>query len=279
MMERIGKRICRAPAFIALCTLFVLAGAARAGTLTFPAPVRSIGEEAFCGDRLLDTVVLPEGVEEIGARAFADSSLTLIRLPASLTDVAGDAFSGCTDLTAEVYEGSPAHEACVRMGIPFRFIAPGAASADGDLPEDGKLCLVAMGYRLNPDGSMQEELIGRLRVMKRAAEKYPNAVIVCTGGPTAKGVFGVTEAGRMAEWLRENGVDPDRILVEDRAMTTGQNAVYTYEMLSLLRPQVTHILIITSDYHMDTSVRMFRAQAEKTGVGVTVSAGEAWPTR
>ena len=81
------------------------------------------------------------------------------------------------------------------------------------LPEDDTLCLVVLGFQLNPDGSMREELIERLNVALAASEKYPNALIVCTGGGTAAEDQTATEAGKMAEWLEEHGVDPSRFIV------------------------------------------------------------------
>lgn len=53
------------------------------------------------------------------------------------------------------------------------------------LPDTDELCLVTLGFQLNPDGSMKNELIERLKVAKACAEKYPNALLVCTGCPTA----------------------------------------------------------------------------------------------
>lgn len=147
-----------------------------------------------------------------------------------------------------------------------------------DLPDDDTLCLVAMGYQLNPDGTMREELIGRLMVLKRVSEKYPNALIVCTGGATASGNPSATEADRMANWLRRHGVDSGRILVETRSMTTGQNAVNTVLLLTTKYPRVTNIVIVTSDYHMAGSVQGFRSQVLRAGGAITVTAGPAWPT-
>ena len=63
------------------------------------------------------------------------------------------------------------------------------------LPDTDELCLVTLGFQLNPDGSMKNELIERLKVAKACAEKYPNALLVCTGGPTASGSPEATEAG------------------------------------------------------------------------------------
>ena len=62
--------------------------------LTLPSAVRVIEEEAFEGDTSIDKVVLPEGVTAINARAFADSTLSEINLPASLESIDDSAFDG-----------------------------------------------------------------------------------------------------------------------------------------------------------------------------------------
>ena len=79
------------------------------------------------------------------------------------------------------------------------------------LPDTDELCLVVLGFQLNPDGTMRDELVERLKVALSCARKYPSALVVCTGGGTASGDPSATEAGRMAGWLLENGVEPDRI--------------------------------------------------------------------
>ena len=129
------------------------------------------------------------------------------------------------------------------------------------LPEDDSLCLVVLGFQLNPDGSMRDELIQRLRVARACAEKYPNAFIVCTGGGTATEDATATEAGRMAAWLMENGISPERVIVEDQSLTTAQNAIYTWKILSERYPQVKQLAIISSDYHIATGTLLFEAEA------------------
>ena len=146
-----------------------------------------------------------------------------------------------------------------------------------DLPEDDTLCLAALGFQLNPDGTMRDELIERLRVLLAASEKYPNAVIVCTGGGTAANDPTATEAGRMAEWLREQGVDPNRIHVEDKSVTTAQNAIFTFDILKERCPQVTRIAIISSDYHIATGTLLFGAEAILRDSQITVAGNAAWP--
>ena len=129
------------------------------------------------------------------------------------------------------------------------------------LPDTDELCIVALGFQLKPNGAMRTELLERLAVVKASAEKYPSALIVCTGGGTAAENKGVTEAGRMAEWLIQNGVAPERVIVEDRSITTAQNAIYTYDILTERYPQVKELAIVSSDYHIATGTLLFEAEA------------------
>lgn len=133
------------------------------------------------------------------------------------------------------------------------------------LPDTDELCIIVLGYQLNQDGSMKKELTERLKVALKSAEKYPKAYIVCTGGGTASGAPKATEAGKMAEWLLEQGVDPARVLVEDRSITTAQNAVFTLDLLAEACPQVTQLAIVSSDYHISTGTLMFGAEATLRG--------------
>ena len=144
------------------------------------------------------------------------------------------------------------------------------------LPEDDSLCLVGLGFQLNPDGTMRDELVERLKVMLSASENYPNAIIVCTGGGTAADDPTATEAGRMAEWLEAQGVDPSRLIVEDHSLTTAQNAIYTFNILAEQHPQVKQIAIISSDYHIATGTLLFGAEAILRDSDIEVVSNAAW---
>ena len=61
-------------------------------TVRLPAALRELGEASFQGDTSLDSVVVPEGVSEIPAYAFAASSLKDIYLPESVETIADTAF-------------------------------------------------------------------------------------------------------------------------------------------------------------------------------------------
>ena len=129
------------------------------------------------------------------------------------------------------------------------------------LPDTDELCFVVLGFQLNPDGTMRDELIQRLTVALRCAEKYPKALIVCTGGGTAAEDETATEAGRMAAWLLENGVAHERVIAEDKSLTTAQNAIFTFDILEASYPRVKELVIVSSDYHIATGTLLFGAEA------------------
>lgn len=94
----------------------MFAQAARMQTLTIPQGVRSIGAQAFHGNVALAALKLPDGLERIGANAFGNSML-LLEIPASVTDIAEDAFS---EAVVEFYtpSGSAAHQYALAHQIP-----------------------------------------------------------------------------------------------------------------------------------------------------------------
>lgn len=128
------------------------------------------------------------------------------------------------------------------------------------LPEDDSMAFVILGYKLNSDGSMKDELIGRLQVGLASAERYPNSYVIVTGGGTASENSDSTEAGEMAKWLIANGLSEDRIIIEDKAGTTVGNAKYTYRMLKKSYPAIKDLVMVTSDYHIPRASLIFYTQ-------------------
>lgn len=124
------------------------------------------------------------------------------------------------------------------------------------LPGDDSLCIVVLGYGLNDDGSMKQELLDRLEVALRSAEKYPEAYILCTGGETSD-VPGISEAGQMAAWLLDRGVWENRLIVEDDSLSTTDNARNSCRLLWEDYPQVSSIAIVSSDYHIRWGSALF----------------------
>ena len=157
------------------------------------------------------------------------------------------------------------------MDIRLEQLPQGLDSGDG-------LCLIVLGYQLNPDGSMREELIGRLETALSAAESYPQCRILCTGGGTASRNPDMTEADAMARWLTEQGIPERRILVENSSLTTGQNAYYSLGILTEQYPETTQIALVTSDYHIPWATILFEAQLLLSDSPMELVSHAAFPT-
>lgn len=93
------KQAIRTLAALMLCVTMVTPSIAE--VMTFPGGIKIIGKEAFYGDESLDQAVLPNGVERIERKAFANSGLTEINLPRSLKYIAGNALDPGVRVTAE----------------------------------------------------------------------------------------------------------------------------------------------------------------------------------
>ena len=132
-----------------------------------------------------------------------------------------------------------------------------------NLPKDSSLAITVLGFELNDDGTMKDELFGRLDTALKCSEQYPNAYVICTGGGTAKNNKEVTEAGLMGDWLKEHGLSENRLIIEDRSMTTAQNAEFSYKIILDKYPSINSIAIVSSSYHIAWGSLLFEAEFMK----------------
>ena len=135
------------------------------------------------------------------------------------------------------------------------------AAIPDTLPQDGSLAIVVLGFELLADGGMTPELQGRCELALRCAEQYPQAPLVLCGGCTALIRKEVSEAGVMADWLVGKGIERERLILEDRSMTTADNAQYACRILAVRYPQVKSLLLVTSDYHVPLATLLFTEAA------------------
>ena len=130
------------------------------------------------------------------------------------------------------------------------------------LPAAGRHAFALLGFRLE-NGEMAEELIGRCDAAAAAARAFPGSVIVCSGGATGENnPEGHTEAGLMKAYLVEKcGIAPERVYIDENAMTTAENARNTLEILKELN--VASMTVITSSYHQKRGQMLYAAMAAK----------------
>ena len=118
--------------------------------------------------------------------------------------------------------------------------------------------IVVLGYELL-NGEMTDELRGRCDAAAAVARFCPNAILVCSGGPTGdNNPEGHTEAGLMRDYLvDQKGIDAARIKIDTRAMTTVDNALNTFEILR--SNGVKTMTIVTSGYHQRWGQAIYNA--------------------
>ncbi|PVE23840.1 YdcF family protein [Microvirga sp. KLBC 81] len=95
------------------------------------------------------------------------------------------------------------------------------------------------------------------------AHRYPQARILISGGGGTVFGDGAAEAPIIADYFKSIGIDPARIIVEDRSRTTSENAAYSRD---LVKPREgERWLLVTSAWHMPRAIGVF----EKVGFPVT----------
>jgi hypothetical protein len=120
MKNKFTLTLCLALLVCCLLSPQALAVTEKNADLLLPAALTVIEDEAFRGSGA-KKVYLPDGVTSIGALAFADcKSMTEIRVPASVSDIAPDAFDGHNrTLTIYAPDRSAAKAYANQHGISF----------------------------------------------------------------------------------------------------------------------------------------------------------------
>lgn len=106
--------------------------------------------------------------------------------------------------------------------------------------------------------------------------RNPEAVLIVSGGQGADEPH--PEAQAMAEYLRECGVDSERLWQEDKSRTTEENLTLSAELLSERGRSNPQCVVVTNNYHVFRAALLMR----KLGVrGHAVGAPTAryyWPS-
>lgn len=108
--------------------------------------------------------------------------------------------------------------------------------------------MVIFGCQVKPWGP-SVLLQDRLDTALAYLADHPDMTVVVTGG---KGDDEhVSEARAMYDYLTENGVDGDRVLMEDRSRNTWQNINYTLDLLHEEGYDTTDdVLLVSSGFHL-----------------------------
>ncbi|GAS86696.1 YdcF family protein [Mycolicibacterium brisbanense] len=137
--------------------------------------------------------------------------------------------------------------ACGGLTSSIASAAPPPAGKDFSKP-----AIVILGYGLKPDGSMRTILYHRVLTGLAIAQAFPQSPVIVTGGNPQNGR---TEASQMRNLLLTLGFPANRIIVEDKASSTVQNAQFSVPLAKAAG--TSGIILVTSSTHQGRADQNF----------------------
>ena len=131
--------------------------------------------------------------------------------------------------------------------------------------------IIVLGAGVNgtrPSLSLRDRLNGTYDYMIA----NPNCIAIVSGGQ-GEGED-ITEALCMYDWLVDKGIDPARIIMEDKATSTLENLRYSMEIIETMPIEDPVIGLVSSEYHLHRAKRL----AEYVGIDVIgIAARTSYP--
>ena len=138
-------------------------------------------------------------------------------------------------------------------------------------PEPQRPYLIVLGAAVYGDRPSLT-LVRRLEGARDYLLQYPESMVIVSGG-MGKGET-VTEAQAMHDWLVQNGISDDRILMEPRATSTRENLQYSFDVIRGRGDEPDGNVAIVSSAHLFRAKSMARLQGV-SAAGVAASSKAA----
>ncbi len=153
------------------------------------------------------------------------------------------------------------------LGILMGTAAKRADKVDAD-------ALIVLGAAVHGD-RVTWVLSNRLDTAADYLEAHPDAICVVSGGQGDG--ESVTEASAMQKYLVERkGIDPARILMEDKAENTRENFAFSKALIDEQLGENATIAFVTTDFHVFRAGRV----AKKAGISAEgIAAPDVWYIR
>ncbi len=90
-----------------------------------------------------------------------------------------------------------------------------------------------------------ESLLRRLKAAEKYLLRFKEAKVIVSGGRGPG--EDISEAEAMAQWLEKKGIEPERIIKEDRSVSTRENLKFSRKYL---RQKDGSVLIVTNGFHL-----------------------------
>ncbi len=136
-------------------------------------------------------------------------------------------------------------------GVMIGLMAHAATRA----PSDESATVVVLGAGIRDADTPSLMLRRRLDSAITYLQAHPQAVCIVTGGQGSDEPC--TEASVMARYLQQNGIDPARIRLEERATSTHENMEYSLQMIRE-EGLPTDVIIATQEFHQYRAAQLAR---------------------
>lgn len=124
--------------------------------------------------------------------------------------------------------------------------------------------IIVLGGSVSPELSVVWQQLETNRAHERLSsfiqlsKRYPQAQLIFSGGNASLDRSKPTEAQIAETYLADSVIDPERLMIENKARNTAENVSYSRQ---LARPQPGETwLLITSAYHMPRAMGIFCRQ-------------------
>lgn len=112
--------------------------------------------------------------------------------------------------------------------------------ADGTAPY-----VIVLGAKVKQGGVLSLSLKSRLEEAVTYLNQYPHVKVIVSGGQGTD--EDRTEASAMFTYLEDNGIEAERILMEEQSTSTYENLLFSKELLPAGTKQIT---IVSNDFHL-----------------------------
>jgi len=115
---------------------------------------------------------------------------------------------------------------------------------------------ILLGAGIGKDGSITPVGLERVELAVLLFSKGYFDAIISSGGNTSREIPEKIEAKIMSSFLERKGVPQQKIILEYKSKNTLQNALYSKDIVE--KKGFRKILVITSDFHMERALMIFR---------------------
>lgn len=155
---------------------------------------------------------------------------------------------------------------CVGVLVALFIAVEGVIFFGGTMkPAQNLDCIIILGAKVNgrePSGALRN----RIDTAGEYLKANPDAIAILSGGKGSDEE--ISEAQCMYERLTAQGIDPERLILEDSSTDTSENMRFSRE---LIPENVENIGIITNNFHIFRSMAIARKEGLENTSGIPVA--------